>query len=140
MTPELGKFLATFSQELLNAADKIKAVAGYQIPDYIQQLMLWHSLRSLTLSVIAVVIITTAILIAIKVAYKAIKAIREDEDKPFTLEKAEKEERNAVIAMLSAFVAFALLITGILVIDMTWLKIWLTPKVWLVDYAISILK
>jgi hypothetical protein len=130
MTPELEKCIVEFVQVILNSADKIKASAEYHIPDLIHQLMVWHSLKSFAMSVIAVVLFVITVVLVRKV-FKLLSW-------PDDIAKDEKEKRTAgaAIRIIVAFVSF---ITAFPFINLAWLKIWLTPKVWLVEYATNLL-
>jgi hypothetical protein len=140
MTPELEKCLVELTQSILNAADKIKASAEYQVPDYIHQLLVWHSVKSLIMFAVAMMFIA----IAVKSAKKAWDLLKEGKNRLDGLEDLEDRtiEDGECVAkiMFSCIVTVVFFCLGMYCSNITWLNIWLAPKVWLVEYATTLLK
>ena len=122
MNEELQKALG----ELLNKAnDGIDAASGFlaaELPDVIQQLLMWHGASNLLYCIIGVV----ALIFTIKLDISLYKKVKENGDS------------DALVIgyfMLGSIVRVILYLIIFNYINITWLQIWIAPKVWLLEYA-----
>jgi hypothetical protein len=116
-----GKTLNEAEQLLVDSINSIKYVTGQtfnfakeQIPDVIQQLLVWNMTRSALLCLLTLVL-----------AWAVYKDI--------------KDWRTEVIAILGGcFLSVSLCFSVFFLIDS--LKIWIAPKVWILEYAANLIK
>lgn len=133
MNDELSKALVEIINSTKDVVDGGMAFLGQQIPDVIQQLLMWKMVQAGGLAVLFLV----AGLASIKIVVWAIKKSKR--------EKGEaKEGRYAyyddtwlvpvyMIAPFSGVVSFVLATVNLF----TALQIWIAPKVYLIEYAAS---
>jgi len=95
-----------------------------ELPDVINQLLMWKMTESLFYTVVGVV---SSILIypLVKTAYK--RFVRDC-------------ETDFAVGMISSFATFPLFIIAIETINLTWLQILIAPKIYLIEYASQLLK
>ena len=124
MNTILEQYLAKVGEKVLTVADKGMELAAEQVPDYIQQLLMWYGIRQFIVFVVSI-----AFMIGVVVAaYKWVKWIRTD---GFDEEGEFKYILYTIFWLTEAFV-FVVAISNI---NLEWLQIWLAPKVWLIEYA-----
>ena len=124
MNTILEQYLAKVGEKVLTVADKGMELAAEQVPDYIQQLLMWYGIRQFIVFVVSI-----AFMIGVVVAaYKWVKWIRTD---GFDEESEFKYILYTIFWLTEAFV-FVVAISNI---NLEWLQIWLAPKVWLIEYA-----
>ena len=98
-----------------------------EIPDVIHQLLMWHAARSALLCALGVVVLIVWAVAEVK-AWKWVT----DPDCPAYDPWFAYGFLGTVIVRLPLTVAVSL------TINLTWLQIWLAPKVWLIEYAASL--
>jgi hypothetical protein len=119
------KSLNEAEQLLVDSINSIKDVAGQtfdfakeQIPDVIQQLLMWNMTRSVVISLLTLVLAC----ILGWVVYKDVK-----------------EWHTEVVAGVGAVLLFVSLCFSVGNL-LEALKIWIAPKVWLLEYAANLIK
>ncbi len=127
MNQQAQKILTDLLQKASNGVDAAVSFSQAQIPDVIHQLLIWNFTTSLIFSILGVLLFTGAQIAAWKVFKHLRKAWRHD----------EVWEHPEIILISAAYIiTFAPL--GWLSLD--WLKIWLAPKLYLIEYAASLIK
>ena len=124
MNPVLEQYLAKVGEKVLTVADKGVELASEQVPDYIQQLLMWYGIRQFVVFVVSIAVMIGVVVAAYKWV-KWSKAADSDRDPEF------KYVVNVIFYIAEAFV-FVVAISNI---NLEWLQIWLAPKVWLIEYA-----
>jgi len=124
MTEELQQRTAALLDYLEIAIRGTTDFAIEQVPEVVHQLLLWHFITSLIWFSVAIV----SIIVIVILTYKAVK---------FAVH--EKEEDAAVGTLIMA-VLVALVPLILIVENMDWLQIWIAPKLYLLEYASSLLK
>jgi hypothetical protein len=97
-----------------------------ELPDVIYQLLLWHGVKSLIYAASAVVIF----LMFFRQSVYFAKAI---------LRECENDGDGSILFIPYAF-AHILYLFPISLFNLTWLQIWIAPKVWLLEYAANLVK
>jgi hypothetical protein len=104
-----------------------------QIPDVLHQLLLWHALRSgveCLFGVLLLIGFIVADVIVGKAVHKESMADTYDKGMAFVLG----------YLLLGSFVRLGYVAICFHFINLTWLQIWVAPKVWLIEYAAKLVK
>jgi hypothetical protein len=97
-----------------------------QAPEVIEQLLRWHMTLSLLKTLAAVAIFA----ILIKVNIWQIRYWR----------KFYARHRDVHEGIAVNFIQLPFIIVAISIFNLQWLKIWIAPKIWLIEYATSLVK
>jgi len=111
----------------LNGIDNTTIFLEGQLPDYILQLLLWHGWKSGILCAMGMMLLTTFITIDYKV-FKYGQRREWNGEQWFGFMMA-----SGITGVISTVASFSL-------INLTWLQIWIAPKVFLVEYATNLVK
>lgn len=124
---ELNTALATLIEQATTGIDASVSFLQAELPDVIYQLLLWHGVKSAVICFFGVLILITYA-VGCRIYWKL----------GFTGPNATTDlfffffpcAMGACLA-LSVSAAF---------INLTWLQIWIAPKVWLLEYAANLVK
>ncbi|MDM8575039.1 hypothetical protein QU972_26455 [Escherichia coli] len=121
MEEQANKILVELLRKASNGIDAAVSFSQAQIPDVIHQLLMWHAVSSAGIQAICVLVIIACVYLMI-----------------FAWNKGD----DADIVLLSLLVTSGIAITSIVVFFnyFDWLKIWLAPKLYLIEYAASLVK
>lgn len=120
MNEQANKVLAELLQKASNGIDAAVSFSQAQIPDVIHQLLVWNSVSSALAQIVGILIIILPIVYSVK----KWELICDNDCQPF---------------MLCHIITLPI---GLLVVaeNFDWLKIWLAPKLYLIEYAASLMK
>ena len=124
--------LARFINGTLDAADKVGQFAVAELPQFITEALHWYFAYNLILFIVGVV----AAIILLVLDYKLFKVAKKFSD--------EQEDLFAVgfvwglMGTIFRFIAWGAGVGNL--INLQWLKIWIAPKLWLIEYAARLLK
>lgn len=126
-------------EQLQQAVQKLidKGVSGIEsgvdflqqeIPDYVMQLLMWHGVYNFILMAISIFGLLLWVVIEVKLFKK--------------LETMDLSEQDWIFGhgMLGSIVRIVPFVIVCANMNLEWLKIWIAPKVWLVEYAASLVK
>jgi len=128
MNEQANKILADLLQKASNGIDAAVSFSQAQIPDVIHQLLMWNFAESIIFSL-------TGILLFLLVQYltfRIFKYLRKEWEDDYFSDHPE----DIVVFMLWLLVT---LIT-LTLLDLSWLKIWIAPKLYLIEYASHLVK
>ena len=129
MDTKLEQALTELINKTISTAETTKEFLEAEIPDVIYQLLMWHGIYNFILFCVGIALITVVCYFNVKQVKWLIKKTKEDRD--FIIEHPE-----LMFNILQMFLFWAFIET----INFQWLKIWVAPKVWLLDYAIQVVK
>lgn len=135
MNEQLQQALTDLINKSMSGVDAATGFLAAEIPDVVSQLLMWHGVYSFMTMILGVSLLATTTLLL----WKYSGAIEIDGKYVFSLTH-DNEGRISIHAMLTGMVAFSLYIGSGSLINLTWLKIWIAPKVWLLEYAASFAK
>lgn len=126
---KLNEALATLINQATTGIDASIGFLQAEIPDVIVQLLMWHGVKSGLMMVAAILLYPTIYLALRLIVY------------PFCLTEYNSKDRavgetcgiGAVVALLALLPFFGLW-------NLTWLQIWIAPKIWLIEYAANLAK
>lgn len=109
---ELNKALLDLIQSATNAKDFLVG----EIPDVVEQLLSWHFVSNLMQFMLGIIVLICSIICV----WKGLK----------NLDNRKTEDFGIFLLFMSAF-SF---IFSVVLLNFEWLKIWVAPKVWLIEY------
>lgn len=121
MNEELQKVLTEMLNKASSGIDATKTFLESEIPEVVTQLLLWHGIKNFIYFCIGV-------LLLIIVAYIVVKVTRV---------LKENSSSNGIFFLAPAFILC--LIAGS-TINITWLQIWIAPKIFIIEYIASLAK
>ena len=127
MNEQLQAELLKIVTNINNGAESVWEFLTDQTPEVIRQLLLWHGIYSLSLTLLGIGILFSVIYFNYQL-FKWFSKLSE--------QKQRKHEWIVTIFVLQ----IVWLLPVSLLINLTWLKIWLTPKVWLLEYITAMAK
>jgi hypothetical protein len=125
---KLNQFIVDMVEQLERGA----AFAGEQIPLVLQEVLLWHSIRSGIIFVVGAAVLISSIYVAYKMIMKSI---------------ADNENRTRLhkdylgLCFPAGLIAFLGGIAGLVMTigNLTWLQIIIAPRLYLIEWATSLL-
>ena len=144
MKEELQTALADLISKTLQGVDASKDFLTAEIPDVINQLMMWHGAYSFIVCFMMFLILVVLAYINIKV-FRVLKyaSSRPEEAKklPSFITNYDRTRVDWVglfpicLINLFAFVPFIVILE-----NLDWLQVWIAPKVWLIEYMGRLVK
>ena len=125
MNEELQKAIA----ELFNSAISAKDFLVGELPEYINQLLMWHAAHSALMCFLGVLYCAAWF-------YPNYRHVLWLKNGGF---KKLADDGNDIV-LLFHLLQFFLIIPVVEMFNLDWLKIMIAPKVWLVEYAASLVK
>ncbi|MCZ8996023.1 hypothetical protein [Escherichia albertii] len=149
MEEQANKILVELLQKASNGIDAAVSFSQAQIPDVVHQLLLWNMVDSLIKTLIAILTIPLVFWFMKKQYQKVEIGIFDNEGwlwekgkpkyKPTMIWESNGEISFLILPLAAVFVLWVSFIIAV-VTNMTWLKIWLAPKLYLIEYAASLVK
>lgn len=149
MNEQANKVLSELLQKAANGIDYAVSFSQAQLPDVIHQLLVWNFVHSMLISALALASILPVFWFVKKQMKKVQTGVIGDEacswdrGKPkyaVTLIWDSKGEINGFIVLLVVSgVTWGMWVISSLT-NPAWLKIWLAPKLYLIEYAASLVK
>ncbi|HGH4643582.1 TPA: hypothetical protein ACJIWE_000707 [Enterobacter roggenkampii] len=141
MNEQANKILVDLLQKASNGIDAAVSFSQAQIPDVIHQLLVWNFASSICAQVFGLLVVIACPFPTKAILSRYAKAKVKDEtwviDQSFDYTKSMSF--SAFCALVMCAVAF---FVGVLMVatNFDWLKIWLAPKLYLIEYAASLVK
>ena len=135
MNEQLQLAVSTLIQTSLNAIDKGTAFLSNQIPEVIQQLLLWKAIASF-IEFSSGIFLIGGIFAWLIYQYKYWTTEIEGN---YISKKLRIEEDSGSLSILNIFLIIPLLY-GSSCSNLIWLQIWIAPKLYLIEYAKDFLK
>lgn len=135
MNEQLQLAVNTLIQTSLNAIDKGTTFLSNQIPEVIQQLLLWKAITSF-IEFSSGIFLIGGIFAWLIYQYKYWTTEIEG---TYKSKELRIEEDRGSLSLLNIFLIIPL-IYGSSCINLIWLQIWIAPKLYLIEYAKDFLK
>lgn len=130
MNKQYEEVLARFLNGVMDTAEKLNDFAQSELPDVVQQALAWHFAYSIIMSSLGILIILAYISLMLWAKKK------HDASKDYSV-----REGWLMFIIFGGMIAgaFTLMISAA-IINLQWLKIWIAPKLWLIEYAAKLVK
>lgn len=143
MNETLQKAVALMIEKALSGVDTATTFLTAEIPDVVHQLLVWHMVKSLLMCLLGVgTLIGVALLMKRAFRKPEVDETRSNTYKTYYKRSLvfdrEGEISPGIVPVVAVGLVFALI--GSCFINIEWLQIWIAPKVWLLEYAGSLLK
>ncbi|EJX3973907.1 hypothetical protein ACE3DM_004565, partial [Salmonella enterica] len=136
-------------QKASNGIDAAVSFSQTQLPDVVHQLLLWNMVDSLIKTLIAILTIPLVFRFMKKQCQRV--EIGKICDEGYSWERGNPKYRQTMVWDSKGEINFLILpLSGVLIMwglfiiatvtNMVWLKIWLAPKLYLIEYAASLIK
>ena len=142
MNEQLQQALAQVIEKATDGVQSGVSFLSAELPDVIHQLLMWKMIESLVMCIVGISL--TSVMTYILIKYSGVGAKIKDSDSRWKTHHitlthdAEGDIAPWIPATIAVPVIAALGFLSLVNID--WLKIWLAPKVYLIEYAASIVK
>ena len=135
---ELDKQLVEILRGVTETAGTTKDFVLAELPDVISQMLMWYGVYNFILFVIAVVIFISVGWVWKK--YSGVGIPKEGSNKrPWTLTHNDRGEFDAHMVASLGLTIIPLVIASVN-INLEWLKIWIAPKLWLIEYTAQLVR
>ncbi|EIV4661718.1 hypothetical protein L8196_000416 [Salmonella enterica] len=149
MEEQANNILVELLQKASNGIDAAVSFSQAQIPDVVHQLLLWNMVDSLIKTLIAILTIPLVFWFMKKQCQRV--EIGKIGDEGYSWERGNPKYRTTMVWDSKGEINFLILpLAGVLIMcglfiistvtNMVWLKIWLAPKLYLIEYAASLIK
>lgn len=128
MNEQANKILADLLQKASNGIDAAVSFSQAQIPDVIHQLLMWNFAESIIFSLTGVLLF----LLAQYLTFRIFKYLRKEWEGDYFSDHPE--------AILLSMAWLLINFIPITLLDLSWLKIWIAPKLYLIEYAAHLVK
>ena len=125
----MNEQLQTALAELIKSTLQAKEFIVGELPEVVRQLLLWHGIQDFILFCIGLVLLAAYGYCLRRFVIKNWSKIKEADD-----------SEGFLITMLSLVCVVVLSVPLMFIFPLTWLQIWIAPKVWLIEYAASLVK
>lgn len=142
MNEQAQKVLIDLLNRAISGIDKAVEFSQAQIPDVIHQLLMWNFVESLMMTIMAIATIYPFFVFS-RGQFKRIRVTDDsgyDRGYKTTMiydRDGDVNPLSIVYGIVSAFYSATVIIA---ILDFTWLKIWIAPKLYLLEYVASLAK
>lgn len=128
MNEETQTALAKLLQQITNGIDTAAAFSAEQLPVVIQELLTWNLVSSLMIQIVSLIYMVLFVVYVPKLVSYGCSHKCPTSNEPFVFIGTAVAVVMVIVAMVQFFHNF------------DWIKIWVAPKLYLLDYATSIVK
>lgn len=140
MNEQLQQSLAIILDKTINGIDASLGFMQVQLPDVIEQLLLWYAVKGIILALFGLIMIPSIVFYIIKVKTIDFQSCTHD---TFWVAHYHHSSNNmnaggALLGVFSGACSTAGFIMLFNIMDT--IKIWIAPKIWLIEYAAQLTK
>ncbi|MGD8305017.1 MAG: hypothetical protein PVF17_00050 [Ignavibacteria bacterium] len=139
----LDQTLADLITSSISTTDQAKEFITSQTPEIIQQTLLWYGFYNFILVIASFVILFLSIFIS----YKIYKKITKDFDDGKSWTRYNSRYNSNLTSDIYDFIKVSTILLPIIgipifisMVNIEWLKIWIAPKLWLIEFASNLVK
>lgn len=142
MSEELNKQLVEILKSTADSVGHTKDFILAELPDVLQQTLAWYGVYNFILFIVGFLLIAAAFY-SVYILYVNIPNKKENANK-WQLLITDWYENDYVgvspFILVVIFIQIVAFIISINLINLEWLKIWIAPKLWLIEYTTQIIK
>lgn len=128
----------TFMKEVLTDALKLKDFAVEQLPDVVQQFLQWRFYMHIVEATVPLLLFCICIYLCIKAWQYGFEVV---EGRYGTSSRLYNDEGKAIVpVVVTSVISFVMFLITLCSINIKWLQILVAPKVYLLEYAASLIK
>ncbi|MGO2457051.1 hypothetical protein [Vibrio casei] len=141
MNEQLQKALSDLLGKTINGIDTTVNFMQAQLPDVIQQLLVWYVVKGLFVALFGLFLMIPLILLLVKLSKVDIAGATEDSfwGEPYG-QSGNTIGIGCFASLLASSVAFVLGALFFMLNILEPVQIWIAPKIWLIEYASSLAK
>ena len=137
MNEQTQAVIAEILMKALKAVEQGAEFLAGEIPEIVEQLLIWHFVSSI-LTAISGVILLGSIIYFIR---KQVAWWDQDVDCKYRIGKEKRyQSSSSPLLFANIFLIFPISYSISYISNTTWIKIWVAPKLFLLEYAASIIK
>ena len=129
MTEELNKELVKILQDTTETIGSAKDFVIGELPDVVSQLLLWYWVHSAILMAIGLILLVALPIFSVKTW-----------DTSWTHRDDNGTRDVGPVIIVWAILQVTVLFASLALMNLTWLKIWIAPKIWLIEYTATLVK
>lgn len=140
MNEQLQAELTKIITNVNNGTESAWSFINGQAPDVIQQLIVWYGVKSFLSFCIWIIFIIAGYIAVIKL-FKLSKRLSDKEKERAKNKAYSHYDPFPYVAIWLVPLIIAATLTPIIITEnITWLQIWIAPKVWVLEYVTSVVK
>lgn len=128
MNEQLQNAVATILERAISGIDSSVEFMQAELPEVIEQLLMWYGIKSSIIALVGLLLL----FVMVKFDISMFKRIRSDKSN-------DSFEIVMMYGVIGTLCRVAYLVPY-LMINLDWLQIWIAPKIWLMEYAATIVK
>lgn len=134
----LQQAVAKIIEKSLQGIDTTTSFLSAQLPDVIHQLLMWKAVSSFITLIIGVFLLTTSTILL----YKVVSAFSSKKESTLVCKNPWGTLEPSPKGYVAIFYSFIGSLAGLAMVlnNWTWLKIWIAPKIYLIEYAAGLVK
>ena len=137
MEKQLMEILAALMQNAAAAKDFMLS----NVPDVVQQAMTWYFVQSLGMCVAGIVMLVVVCFFDVRIGMVLAEKVRKESGYDKYVHALLDEDFFAPYVVLGSLPRVPVyVVAGCLATEFEWLKIWIAPKLWLIEKAAELLK
>lgn len=140
MNEQLQQALVEILNKTVSSIDASVGFMQAQLPDVIEQLLLWYAIKGVILFLVGVFMMTSIIFYTLKVM--SIDFQSYDHDTFWVAHYNHSSNSMNIGAMLLGLFCASISFAGFIMLGriMDSIQIWIAPKIWLIEYSASLVK
>lgn len=140
MNENLEKALEQFMLKAIEGAEQAGAFMSEQLPEVVQQALTWYMIDSVIGCFVGIFLILLGALGCYGLYwYDKVFWKKKNTNKNYS-SCLDYESGYIFVYVFGGIIGGCVILAGFLHINLDWLKIWITPKLWLVEYAGGLVK
>jgi len=141
MNEELQKALSDLINKTSNGIDSASGFLASEIPDVIQQLLMWHGIYNFLMFIVGLIFLAaTYPVVKCCINFLCKAKVDLENREPWTVYKDSSSITSFTYDIRHGvfIIPFIQVLMAFSTINLKWLQIWIAPKVWLLEYAAKI--
>ena len=141
MNEQLQNALTEILNHTISGIDSSVAFMEAQLPDVVEQMLLWYMVKGLLFTLAGVAIFLAPFIFLLVAHKKGYTGIGEASDYSYKPTLTHDNQGDPFAFSIGASITVIITTTvSAMLINLEWLQIWLAPKLWLIEYTAGLVK